>query len=296
MAMVLKSTLRYCILANPASGALPMDKRQRLLNAAAVVLQAGVYGLDTDSGAELVQCALACSDQCDVLVVAGGDGTFSLILNAIDLSSTILAFLPLGTGNALSYALSYRGGLPAIADRIRKGTIHDCDLINCDGQKKAFMASLGIDGRIIRRYDSLRSHGYGGLMAHFAAAFRVFFREYHPADGTVVLDNKFKRVRRLLSLMIVKQPYFGMGLKVVPRARWDDNKLHIMAVPAGIHMALAALTTGFTIGNQIGHYACGNDLKVRLNQPLTLQIDGELGWSSDCFEFNVLPRAMRLKY
>ena len=155
--MVITPALRYCILANPVSGFLPMHKRHQLLNDAASVLKANVYGLDTNSEEELVQCARERSEQCDVLVVAGGDGTFSLVVNAIDLSSTTLAFLPFGTGNALGYALNYHGGLSSIAVRIRKGVIHDCDLINCSDRKKAFMASLGIDGTIIHRYNWLRA-------------------------------------------------------------------------------------------------------------------------------------------
>jgi diacylglycerol kinase family enzyme len=38
----------------------------------------------------------------EVIVVAGGDGTFSDVINAIDTSRTPVAYLPLGSGNAMS--------------------------------------------------------------------------------------------------------------------------------------------------------------------------------------------------
>jgi len=79
--------------------------------------------------------------------VAGGDGTFSQVLNTVDLSETSLAFLPFGTGNALTFALGYRGGVFDIAARIRQGREHRCDLIHCDNRKKAFMVSLELDHR-----------------------------------------------------------------------------------------------------------------------------------------------------
>ena len=288
-------TTRYGMVANPASGSLPADRRRALLKQAADILQTRVHGLDTTSAAELAQCAREQSERCDVLAVAGGDGTMSLVINAVDLSATALAFLPCGTGNALTHALRYRGSLPAIASRIRAGALHRCDLIDCDGRKKAFMASLGIDGTMIGLYEKYRSQGHRGLKAHLLAGSRAFLREYRPTGAWIWVDGKIHRARRLVSLMVVKQPFFGMGLKVVPRARWNDAKLHAMMIEAGLPGAVTGLVTGFTIGNRVGVYRCGERLRVRLEAPLTMQVDGDLGWTSDHFAFRVLPGVLHLK-
>lgn len=128
------------------------------------------------------------------------------------------------------------------------------------------------------------------------AGIRAYFKEYHPTDGILIMDGTIRKVKHILSLMVVKQPYFGMGLKTVPRACWDDAQIHTLTIPAKTHIALAALATGFTIGNRVGHYQGGKELEVRLHNPRSLQIDGEFGWDSDRFTFSVLPGAMRLKY
>ena len=287
---------RFCIVANPASGPRTMKQRRRLLDAAGEILQAGVVGLDTTSPKELAQAARQASRHCDTLVVAGGDGTFSLILNTVDLSRTALAFLPFGTGNALTHALAYRGGPLAIAERIRKGAMHACDLIDCDGVKKAFMVSLGIDGAAIYRYERYRALGGRGLKAHLQAGLAAFFRDYHPTAGWIAVDGSIVRVQRLLSLMVVKQPYFGMGLKAVPRARWDDGRLHSQVITSGAAGALMGLLTGFTIGNRAGCYRAGRVLTAQLASPVKIQIDGELGWTSDRFTFRVLPGALRMQH
>jgi diacylglycerol kinase family enzyme len=125
------------------------------------------------------------------------------VVNAVDFSSTTLAFLPFGTGNALAYALNYQGGVPAIADRIRKAAVHSCDLIDCNGRKKAFMASMGIDGTIIQQYNRLRLRGYYGLRAHLMAGIRAYFKEYRPTDGLLKVDGHIREVKQILSLMIV---------------------------------------------------------------------------------------------
>jgi diacylglycerol kinase (ATP) len=272
-----------------------MDQRRRLLDAVGDELEARVVGLNTRSSTELAGVARDAARRCDVLVVAGGDGTFSLALNAVDLSRTTLAFLPFGTGNALTHALAYRGDPLAIARRIRDGRVYQYDLIDCDGRQKAFMVSLGIDGTTIRLYEHYRALGYRGLNAHLRAGLAAFFRNYRPTSGWVSMDGTVWRVQRLLSLMVVKQPYFGMGLKAVPRARWDDGRLHTQLIASGLKGALMGLLTGFTIGNRAGTYRAGRTLGIRLDAPVRVQIDGELGWTSDRFLFKVLPGVLRLK-
>ena len=116
----MRPALRYGIVANPMSGNLPANRRLALLNEAASILSATLWGLDTTSAEELAQCAREAAERCDVVVVAGGDGTMSLVINAIDLSAAALAFLPFGTGNALTHCLNYRGSVPDIAARIRR--------------------------------------------------------------------------------------------------------------------------------------------------------------------------------
>jgi diacylglycerol kinase family enzyme len=292
----MKSTLRYAILANPTSGNLPMSRRYALLKQAADLLSADIYGLDTASAEAFSQCAREQARRCDVLVVAGGDGTFSLAINAVETPSTALAFLPFGTGNALTYALGYRGGTEEIAARIRAGRMHSCDLIDCGGKKKGFMVSLGIDGAEIRLYEKYRRQGYGGLSAHIRAGLRAYSQDYRPTGAWISVDDASRRVRRLTSFMVVKEPFFGMGLQAVPRARWSDGHLHTLTLASGLPGIVGGLLTGFTVGNRCGDYRRGKTVTVRLNAPLTLQIDGDVGWSADRFTFSVLPGALRLKY
>jgi len=74
----------YAIIANPVSGNLPKDQKGFVLAGAARILDAGVYGLDTRTPAEFDACARQLAGRCDVIVAAGGDGTFSQVINTVD--------------------------------------------------------------------------------------------------------------------------------------------------------------------------------------------------------------------
>ncbi len=287
--------MRYAIVANPVSGGLNAEKKRSALAKPAEILEAEIYGLDTGSAEEFRRCAEALAGRCDVLVAAGGDGTFSDIINSIDTGRAAVGFLPLGTGNAMRHALGYKGGLSRMARRIKQAEIHRYDLVDCDGKKRAFMASIGIEGTIIRLWQQYRRQGGGGFKTYFTAVLHAYFRLYRRAAGVIHLDEETFEVRDLLSLMVVKQPYYGFGMKVVPKARFDDRKLHSLCIDSGPIMALLGGLAAFTVGNPIGRYRTGKGLTVTLDRPLALQLDGNYGWEGDSFSFKVLPGALKMK-
>lgn len=146
------SEMRYAIIINPVSGTMTVDQKRAALANVAEILDAEIHGLDAITADAFGQCAREVATSCDVLVTAGGDGTFSDIINSIDTAQTPIAYLPLGTGNAMRHALKYKGSLTDIAMRIRVGKIHEYDLVNCNEKRRAFMASVGIEGAIINGF------------------------------------------------------------------------------------------------------------------------------------------------
>jgi diacylglycerol kinase (ATP) len=287
--------MHYAIIANPASGNLSLTKKRSVLARTAEILNAPVHGLEAATLEDFGRTAQDVAARCDVLVVAGGDGTLSDVINFIDTSRQPIAFLPLGTGNAMSWALGYRGRLSGIAKRIREGEIQEYDLISCDGKRKAFSASLGLEGTIIRLRDHYLAQGAKGSGAYVKAVFESYFKIFHPAHAWVTIDGEEIEIEALLSLMAVKQPYYGYGMRVVPDARFDDRRLHVLYANSGFFGFAAGVVTGFTIGNRVGRYRSGHHLDVRLETPLWLQIDGNQGWKNDVFTFEVLPKALKIK-
>jgi diacylglycerol kinase family enzyme len=253
-------------------------------------------GLDTDSAADFADCAREMTRRCDVLVVAGGDGTFSDVLNAVHLEDVILGYLPMGTGNALRHCLGYRGSIPEIAAAIRRGRTRTYDLIRCDGGQLAFMASVGLDGVAVRLWEQSHRTGERGFWDYGKAVWRAVVKEYRPVRCSVDIDGETLEVARLLTLMVVKQPYYGFGIKVVPRARWEDGLLHVQCIPAGVLSAVGGVATAVTVGNRVGWYRAGRNVVLRTAKPLVLQTDGNSGHAARRFSFQVMPGALRIRH
>jgi diacylglycerol kinase (ATP) len=296
MGQELRGELLHCaIMTNPVSGGMAADQKRSALARAAEILKADIHGLDTASAEDFSNCARDLASRCQVLVVAGGDGTLSDIINALDTSKTPIGFLPLGTGNAMRHGLKYKGDLADIARRIRDGKIHQFDLISCDEKRRAFIASVGIEGKIIHLWQQARDRGSSGFKGYFLATLRSYFKEYKRANGMIDLDGKKFEAKNLLSLMIMKQPYFGFGMKVMPKARFEDGQLHIRCINSGLLKTSFGILTAFTLGNVIGQYLTGHELTLKLDRPLVLQCDGNEGWEADSFSFKILPKALKIK-
>jgi len=75
--------MRYAIITNPVSGKMTVDQKRTVLAKAAEILDAKIYGLDTITTDDFSQCAHELTTHYDMLVIAGGDGTFSDIINSM---------------------------------------------------------------------------------------------------------------------------------------------------------------------------------------------------------------------
>ena len=162
-------------------------------------------------------------------------------------------------------------------------------------KKRAFMVSVGIEGTIIQLRDHYLSKGSTGFRAYFKSTLKAYLKEYKRVIATITIDDEIFDVQNLLSLIVVKQPYYGFGLKIVPKARFDDRQLHILSINSGLLESYISGITAFTIGNRVGEYRTGRQVTVNLEQPLVLQIDGNEAWQAETFNFNILPKALKIK-
>ena len=286
--------MRYAILANPVAGSSSIEEKRKSLARAAEVLEAEIHGLETRSREEFIEAARRLCLECDVLVAAGGDGTFSEAVNALDLEKTVLAYLPLGTGNALQHTFQYKGSLEDVARRIQGAPVRRYDLIDCGGKRRAFMASVGIEGAALQISDGYRAQGRTGSWLYFKATIQAFFWKYKAPRARLSIDGERLERRALLSLVVLKQPYYGLGFNLAPEARFDDGRLHTLAIGRTIP-SIAGFLGHMAIRTRTRSYRSAREVAVSLDRPLHLQYDGTLGWEDESFRFSVLPGVLQVK-
>jgi len=282
------------MIVNPTAGPTNVARKRQTLEGVKKVLgECEIRGLETRSREEFMQCAAELAREVEVLIVAGGDGTFSDAINALD-SHTVLSFLPFGSGCALQYALDLPPQLTRAAKRIKEGQLRLYDLILCDESRKAFMASIGLEADILHRREELRESGINGPPAYAMATLGSFFTELERTDMTIGLDDETLVVPNAVTAIVTKIPYYGYKMKVVPNAVFDDGYLHLLAVNSGWAEIVGGMANAFLYENKLGVYRKAREIRITMERERYAQLDGSIYRKDTTFHFQVLPQALRM--
>ncbi len=244
--------------------------------------------------------------KCDVLVIAGGDGSFSDAVNALPLKSKPLGILPLGSGDANFYQfhpgmkhlrtlqkLAKRATMAWVAQRIKNGSLHTLDLLVHHGRTDhyAFLASVGMDAYAVYQRNGSGWDGYVDASLHA-------LRNYKPCNVDITVGGLTERVNNLMTCIVTKWNFYGYGLHVCPEASPDDGQLHVQTIAGSKVKALAALATGGIWRNTVGTYRSGEVVKIRTEAPISLhlQLDGDKRAKSKQFHLSIAPESVQLVY
>jgi diacylglycerol kinase (ATP) len=282
------------MIVNPTAGPANARRKMQTLEAVQKILgDCEIQGMDTRSREELMACAAELARKVEVLIVAGGDGTMSDVINAMN-GDTILSFLPFGSGCALRYALDLPPQLTRVARRIKEGRLHQFDLILCDGVRKAFMGSIGLEADILNRRESLRESGINGPPAYAMATFGSLLANLERTDMSILLDGEELSVPNAVTAIVTKIPYYGYKMKVVPNAVFDDGYLHLLAINSAWAELLGGMANAFLYENKLGIYRKAREIRITMPRERHAQLDGNLYRRGTTFHFEVLPGALRM--
>jgi YegS/Rv2252/BmrU family lipid kinase len=167
---------------------------------------------------------------CDVVIVAGGDGTLNEAVNGLVSTDTALGVLPVGTGNMWAkqlgiptYTLTNPQRLNEAAEGLVKSVIRPIDVGNMNGRHFLCWAGIGLDAQITTEMEPRPRHTKRlGILAYAVAAVLVA-SDFQGFRARVWLDDGVVRGRALL-ILVSNIPRY-CGLDVGQGTRLDDGLL-----------------------------------------------------------------------
>lgn len=188
-----------------------------------------LQGASVDETRMLAAQALA--DGPAVLIVVGGDGTLSCVLDAAIDRDVPIVLIPAGTGNDLARALHLpldpveagRLALQGVPRRIDVGEVRSADGI----RPFVTVAALGFDARVSDRTDRLR-WPRGPLRYYLALVIELL--RLHPVHLDVALDDG--PIERMPSTLIAvgNTSSYGGGMPICADAEPDDGLFDVVRV------------------------------------------------------------------
>ncbi|WP_433911306.1 diacylglycerol/lipid kinase family protein [Sphingomonas yabuuchiae] len=212
----------------------------------------------------------------DLLILGGGDGTISGLVDLMVGHDVMLGVLPLGTANSFARSLGIPLTIEGAVDVIRNGRPRRIDLGMIDNDYYANCAAMGISPKIAETVP----HGLkrvGGRLGYLAWAAYQFLR-FRPF--TLIVEQNGTRERlRVVEVRISNGPYHG-GTELVDAAAVDSGEIVVQAVCGHVKRRLivnwaASILRSDYRKEKVRDFR-GREIKLTTIPPLPISIDGEV--------------------
>ena len=255
-----------------------------------------------DDAAGLLRTAQA--DGYELAVMAGGDGTVRLGVNALAGAELPLGIVPLGTGNLLAATLGIPRDAMVAAKRLAtaKPVTIDTGLLQLDGvaERFAVAAGVGFDARLMRATSPAAKARFG-VLAYFATMAKLI-AALPVAQAEIVVDGRTYELPTV-AVLVANCGQVVPGL-LGPRMLLDPNDglLDLIAIRGGPWLtklpiaARSALHSLLRDDTQPGGHSLrlrGERISVRTDPPEPIEIDGDLvSYTGGAFKAAIAPQSL----
>ncbi|WP_157217194.1 diacylglycerol/lipid kinase family protein [Flavisphingomonas formosensis] len=246
----------------------------QLLSKAGVTLSEAHAVRKPDRMGETVKTAIASG--VPMVIVGGGDGSLSGVVDHFVGHDTVFALLPLGTANSFARSLAIPLDLPGAVEVIAKGQRRRIDLGMIDDDYYVNCASIGIAPLIAETVpDGLkRVLGRAGYLSWAAWKF-TRFRPFR----LIVDDGRQRHMIDAVEVRIANGGYHG-GTELVDEAEVDSGEIVVQAVIGNArHRLLWSWTASLMklrLRKRTTREFRGKALRIETEPPLPISIDGEV--------------------
>ncbi|MDF3141270.1 MULTISPECIES: diacylglycerol kinase family protein [unclassified Streptomyces] len=320
--------MRALLVVNPAATTTSARTRDVLIHALASEMKIEAVTTEYRGHARDLGRQAAESDDIDLVVALGGDGTVNEVVNGLLHAGPNpghlpgLAVVPGGSTNVFARAL----GLPndpveatgALLDALRDGSERTVGLGLTSGTPGTedegvpsrwflFNAGLGFDAGVVGRVEQQRERGRKSTHAlYLRQAMRQFLGEPHRRHGTITLERPGKDpvTDLVLSIICNTAPWTYLSNRPVyaaPKASFDTGLdvlgLSRMSTVAVARYATQLLTSSPERGPHGRHAVTLHDLDqftLHSKVPLPLQMDGDHLGLRTSVTFTGVRRALRV--
>ncbi len=231
----------------------------------------------------------------DAVFAAGGDGTVSLVAEALAGTAVPLGILPLGSGNGLAKDLGIPLELEPALALTWDYQIRPLDTLRVGGRFVVHLADLGFNACIVDRFDQ-------GDVRGPAAYVRIATQEYaayQPATYRIETDQEIWSGEAFM-VTLANANTFGSNVVINPNSKPDDGQFEICLIKPFPNAAAPALlyrlyTSSFDDSDYTYRLRCQRArIRVSGADSVLVQLDGESHYLPNPVTVEILPRSLRV--
>jgi diacylglycerol kinase (ATP) len=233
-----------------------------------------------------------------LLILGGGDGSVSSVVDFLANRDMVLGLLPLGTANDFARTLEIPQDIEDACLTMADGKVVDVDLGLAGDNYYVNVASVGLGVETTRALSPWLKKSAGPL-AYPVAAVRAFLR-HKPFSARLTFpdgDHAPEEYQRLLQVAVGNGRFYGGGMVVAPESGIDDRTLDIYAIELGRQRDLLGVARYLKSGDFIKmdnvHHFRTSRVRLETEPDLPINIDGELVTRTPQ-EFSVVQNALKV--
>jgi YegS/Rv2252/BmrU family lipid kinase len=246
------------------------------------------------------------SDDFDVMVAVGGDGTVNEVAAGALKSKKTMAVIPTGTGNDFARALGRLANRvssgKSLSDHLRgvmKGKVRSIDVGSVQMDNKEFLfvngVGVGFDAEVARATQSI--HRFQGISKYLLAVVKTLSK-YKSSFMEIELDDRAIEQKTFL-VAIGNGISSGGGFLLTPDAVLDDGFLDAcivsdVSVPTVLQVLPRVLN-----GSHVKHpkvlMARAKRIVIRSDTPVAIHRDGEVRLANvDGLSVRIMPDSLKI--
>lgn len=232
-------------------------------------------------------------EKVDIVVACGGDGTVNEIANPLIHTKTILAIIPLGSGNGFAGHLQIPTDIKGAIEQINELNVLRVDTCTLNDESFINVAGLGFDGLISYK---VKKGIIRGIWMYLKTIFVEMF-SYNPIDIDFTIENK-DYSGSFATIAIANGRFYGNNFQVAPGAQITDGLLDIVMIKKTklIYYLLNAyrFLNGSIYHSKIVDHIQAKSIKILNTKNLYYHIDGEGNTGANDIVISIVPSSLNV--
>lgn len=287
------------IIHNPSSGRQIIDRR---LNRLCQLLIDDGYTLNkfitSKKDDALKETIKTCSEDWDIIVVSGGDGTVNEVAKGIAISGRKIpvAILSSGTVNDFANYLGLPKNINDFYKMIKREKTIDVDLGKVNDEYFVNVAAGGLLSNVGYQVPAEQKMLLGRL-AYYLSGLKEITLQNFESIKVKIQSAEYTSEEDILLFLVSNSSSIGGFKKLAPNASVSDGLLDVVIIKKTDVQNLANIFINIFSGEHVNHpsvkYFKTNKLTLESDRLVELDIDGEYGGKLPA-TFEVIPKSFRV--
>jgi diacylglycerol kinase (ATP) len=208
-------------------------------------------------------------------------------------SDTILAIIPVGSGNGLARDLGISMKIKNAIELINIGKTKLIDIVKINNDYFLGTAGVGFDAYISWKFDEAPTRGIG---TYFMVALKGFFN-YKSLDYNVTCNGKEYTINKGMLVTFSNSKQYGNNILISPNSHIDDGNVRLIAVKK-FPLIYLPIFGYYLLSKQIHKFKFTKEYcsdKFTLTSPNSeIHIDGEPIRMDNKLELKVLHKSLKV--